>query len=185
MIPSPYLLHLGDAEDPLSIKTARGVAEWRPELCVGQRRGPRAELSLGLPDMDFAEAVAKGARTMILGAANAGGVLSQAAIPDVVAALEAGLNVASGLHQRLGDVPAIRETAARTGRVLFHGREPPANLRVGNGRPRRGLRLLTVGTDCSGGKMYTSLALERALRAGGVAADFRATGQTGILIAGS
>jgi len=184
MIPSPYLLYLGAATDPLAVKTARGVAEWRPEHSVGQRRLPGCEVSLGLEDMDAAEAVRRGARTMIVGEANAGGVLSTAAIPEIVAALEAGLDVASGLHQRLGDVPAIREAAERLGRKLFDVRQPPADLVVGKGTPRAGKRLLTVGTDCSMGKMYTSLALEKGLRARGVKADFRATGQTGILIAG-
>ncbi len=64
-------------------------------------------------------------------------------------------------------------------------RDPPADLRVGDGSRRAGHRLLTVGTDCSVGKMYSSLALVSALRARGIKADFRATGQTGILIAGS
>jgi uncharacterized NAD-dependent epimerase/dehydratase family protein len=184
MISSPYLLYLGAATDPLSVKTARGVAEWRPELCVGQRRLPGCEVSLGLEDLTAAEAVRRGARTMIVGEANAGGVLSAAAIPEIVAALEAGLDVASGLHQRLGDVPAIRDAARRLGRQLFDVRQPPSDLGVGKGEPRAGMRLLTVGTDCSMGKMYTSLALEREMRARGLKADFRATGQTGILIAG-
>ena len=185
MIPSPYLLYLGRAKDPLAVKTARGVAVWRPEACVGQHRAEGAEVTLDLPDLGFAEAVARGARTLILGEANAGGLLSEAAIPDVVAALEAGLHVASGLHQRLKDIPVVLAAAERTGRSLFDVREPPEGLRVGTGRPRPGRRLLTVGTDCSVGKMYTSLALERGLRARGVPADFRATGQTGILIAGA
>ncbi len=184
MIASPYLLYLGAATDPLSVKTARGVAEWRPELSIGQRRLPGCEVTLGLEDITAVEAAARGARTMIVGEANAGGVLSAAAIPEIVAALEAGLDVASGLHQRLGDVPEIREAAERLGRRLFDVRQPPADLGVGKGVPRAGLRLLTVGTDCSMGKMYTSLALEKELRARGVKADFRATGQTGILIAG-
>lgn len=184
MISSPYLLYLGAATDPLAVKTARGVAEWRPQLCLGQRRLPGCEVTLGLEDMTVAEAAAGGARTMIIGEANAGGVLSAAAIPEIVAALEAGLDVASGLHQRLGDVPAIREAAQRLGRRLFDVRQPPGDLAVGKGTPRAGLRLLTVGTDCSMGKMYTSLALEREMRARGMKADFRATGQTGILIAG-
>lgn len=184
MISSPYLLYLGAATDPLAVKTARGVAEWRPQLCVGQRRLPGCEASLGLDDMTVAEAARRGARTMIVGEANAGGVLSAAAVPEIVAALEAGLDVASGLHQRLGDVPAIREAAERLGRRLFDVRQPPADLSVGKGVPRPGLRLLTIGADCSMGKMYTSLALEKALRARGLKADFRATGQTGILIAG-
>ena len=46
-----------------------------------------------------------------------------------------------------------------------------------------GKRLLTVGTDVSVGKMFTSLAIEREMLARGMKADFRATGQTGIFIA--
>lgn len=184
MISPPYLLYLGSATDPLSIKTARGVAEWRPELCIGQQRLEGSTLTLGLEDMDAAEAARRGARTFIIGEANAGGVLSAEIIPHVLAALEAGLDVASGLHQRLADVPAVREAAERLGRRLVDVRSPPADLAVGKGTPRAGRRLLTVGTDCSVGKMYASLALEKGMRARGMAADFRATGQTGILIAG-
>ena len=63
-------------------------------------------------------------------------------------------------------------------------RVPPANLPTATGRKRTGKRLLTVGTDCALGKKYTALALHRAFAARGIAADFRASGQTGILIAG-
>jgi uncharacterized NAD-dependent epimerase/dehydratase family protein len=183
-IPAPYLVYLGAATDSLSIKTSRGVADWRRELCVGQRRLPGCDLTLGLEDLSYPEAVARGAKTMILGEANAGGLLSEISAQEAVAALEAGLNVASGLHQRLAQHPDIRSTAQRTGRLLFDVREPPAELPIGTGQPRAGRRLLTVGTDCSVGKMYTSLALERELRRQGRLADFRATGQTGILVAG-
>jgi len=185
MIPSPYLLYLGDVADELSAKTSRGVAVWRPELCVAEYRGPGCQVTLGLPHLGFAEAVAKGAQTLILGVANAGGVMGAGIVADVIAALEAGLNVASGLHDRLHAHPAIRATAEATGRQLFDVREPPAHLDVGKGYRRAGKRLLTVGTDCSVGKMYATLALERELKSRGLAADFRATGQTGILIAGS
>ncbi|MBW3559201.1 MAG: DUF1611 domain-containing protein [Proteobacteria bacterium] len=185
MIPSPYLLYLGETKDPLAAKTARGVAEWRPETCLGEHRRPGCGVTLGLPNLGFAEAVARGARTMIVGEANAGGILRETSVGDVIAALQAGMNVASGLHQRLTDIPAVRDAARKAGRDLFDVREPPPGLRVGTGHRRPGRRLLTVGTDCSVGKMYTSLALERGLRARGEAADFRATGQTGIFIAGS
>ena len=185
MIPSPYLLYLGDSTDELSVKTSRGVAVWRPELCVGEYRGEGCTVTLGLPHLDFAEAVAQGARTFIIGVANAGGVMGPQAVRHAVAALEAGLNVASGLHDRLSGHPEILAAAAAANLQLFDVREPPSHLAVGNGRPRAGRRLLAVGTDCSVGKMYTTLALERELRGRGVAADFRATGQTGILIAGS
>lgn len=181
----PYLLYLGDAPDLLSIKTARGLAHWRPEWCVAQYAGPNCKARLDLPSMSIQEARAADVDTMVLGVANAGGVMSADIRRDVIAALEAGLNVASGLHQRLGSDPAIAAAAARNRRVLFDARYFGRDIPVGNGKRRAGKRLLTVGTDCSVGKMYTTLAIERELRARGVKADFRATGQTGILIAGS
>ncbi|MCR6685058.1 N-acetyltransferase DgcN [Pseudoxanthomonas sp.] len=181
--PPPFLLYLGNAPDDLAAKTARGLVQFRPEWCVGQFRGPQCKTSVHVPDMGFAEAVQAGARTMIVGVANAGGSLGEAAVHDVVAALDAGLNVASGLHERLASHPRIVEAARRNGRHLFDARTPPETP-VGNGLPRAGLRLLTVGTDCSTGKMYTTLSLETEMRARGLKADFRATGQTGIFVAG-
>lgn len=185
MIPPPYLLYLGDSQDELSVKTSRGVAHWRPDWALGEHRGPLCNVTLGLPHLGFAEAVSRGAKTLIIGVANAGGFLGPRIVADAVAALDAGLNVASGLHERLSEHPEIVAAAERNGLALFDVREPPKKLAVGNGRPRAGRRLLTVGTDCSVGKMYTTLALEREMRARGLAADFRATGQTGIFIAQS
>lgn len=179
----PYLLYLGNAPDALAAKTARGVAHWRPQLCIGQLSGSACRTSIGLPEMDIATAAAAGARTLIVGVANAGGVMDEETVGVVIAALEAGLNVASGLHAHLADHPLIAATAQRTGMGLFDARVAPATP-VGNGRKRAGLRLLAVGSDCSVGKMYTTLALEQAMRARAIKADFRATGQTGIFIAG-
>lgn len=184
MIPSPYLLYLGAAQDPLAVKTARGVAHWRPDKCIGERRTRADAVSLGLDQLDYEEAVRRGARTMLIGVANRGGVMTAEDEIEAMRALEAGLDVASGLHQRLRERPAIRAAAERLGRALYDVREPPPELPVGNGQRRRGLRLLTVGTDCSVGKMYTTLAIERELKRRNVRCDFRATGQTGIMIAG-
>jgi uncharacterized NAD-dependent epimerase/dehydratase family protein len=181
----PYLLYIAQATDPISAKTARGIAVWRPEHALGQLRSPGSTIDLGVPDMTIAEAAAAGARTMIVGVANAGGVMAPETVADVIAALEAGMDVASGLHERLADQPEIAARAASLGRTLWDVRDPPKRLKVGNGRRRPGKRLLTVGTDCSVGKMYTTLALEREMHARGLVADFRATGQTGILIAGA
>jgi uncharacterized NAD-dependent epimerase/dehydratase family protein len=181
----PYLLYLGSATDDLSIKTARGLAYWRPEWCLGQHRRRDCAVTLGLPDLGLAQARAEGANSMVIGAANAGGVMGPEIVADAVAALDAGLHVVSGLHRKLRDHPDIVAAARRNGRALFDARAPRPDIPVGNGKPRPGRRLLTVGTDCSVGKMYTSLALERSLRRRGYPADFRATGQTGILIAGS
>jgi len=121
---------------------------------------------------------------VLIGVANRGGVMTAQDETEMVRALEAGLDVASGLHQRLRQSPVIAETARRLGRVLYDVRDPPKHLPVGNGAPRAGKRLLTVGVDCSVGKMYTSLAIERELKRRNVRCDFRATGQTGIMIAG-
>ena len=185
MIPSPFLLYLGHNADPMGIKTSRGLAVFAPEKCVGEFRHDDCPQTLGLPRMTMAEAAAAGAQTLVLGIANSGGTIEEALVADALAAIEAGMNVAAGLHQRLKDQPRLVEAARARGVALFDVREPPADLPVGNGRPRPGRRLLTVGTDCSAGKMYTGLALTQALKGRGLPADFRATGQTGILIAGS
>lgn len=184
MIASPYLLYLGHSDDEVGIKTSRGLAVFRREDCVGEFRHDDCPLTLDLPRMGFDEAVAAGARTLVLGIANAGGRMGDALIADAMAAVEAGLDIASGLHQRLRDIPALVAAATRYGRTLHDVRDPGNDIPVGNGRRRAGRRLLTVGTDCSVGKMYATLCLERGMRARGLAADFRATGQTGILIAG-
>jgi uncharacterized NAD-dependent epimerase/dehydratase family protein len=184
MIPAPFLLYLGHSADFAGIKTSRGLAVFRPDDCVGEFRHDDCPLTLDLPRMTIAEGAAAGARTLVLGIANQGGVLSGDLVADALAALDAGMNVAAGLHQRLRDVPVLAERARTKGLQLFDVRDPPANLPVGNGYKRAGHRLLTVGTDCSVGKMYTTLALARAMQARGIKADFRATGQTGILIAG-
>jgi uncharacterized NAD-dependent epimerase/dehydratase family protein len=184
MIPAPFLLYLGRSADALGIKTSRGVATFRRADCVGEFRHDDCPQTLGLPRMGMKEAAAAGARTLILGIAGAGGKLGGDLVDDAAAALEAGMNVASGLHQRLRDEPRLAALAEERGLSLFDVRDPPPGLTVGKGYPRAGRRLLTVGTDCSVGKMYASIALAEGLLARGVAADFRATGQTGILIAG-
>jgi len=81
------LLYLGNAPDELSIKTARGLAFWRPQWCLGQYCGPDCQSRLDLPEMSFAAARAAGANTMVVGIANAGGVMGPQAVRDVVAAI--------------------------------------------------------------------------------------------------
>lgn len=180
-IKTPYLLFVGDA---FRAKTAFGVRDWRPEQALAQYRYPNATVDLELPDMDFEEAVRHGARTMLIGSAPAGGLLPQAWIEDIVAALHAGLDIASGLHTKLRDNPRIRSVADELGRALWDVRHPNQTFHIGAFERRSGKRLLTVGTDCAVGKKYTALAIEKALRMASMGADFRATGQTGILIAG-
>ena len=183
-LPAPYLLFLGDATDPAYAKTAFGLKDWAPDKCVGEFALPEGTVTTGLPLMSPAEAVAAGARSLVIGIANSGGVIADAWLPALQEALDAGLDIVSGMHSRLGDYRALAERAARLGRQLIDVRTSPTDLTVGTGRKRSGKRLLTVGTDCALGKKYSALAIAAGLSARGVDATFRATGQTGIMIAG-
>jgi len=183
-LPQPYLLFLGDVAEPGYAKTAFGLRDWAPERVVGEFNcSPRA-VDLGLPKLRPAEARAKGARALVIGIANAGGFIDDAWMPSLLEALEAGLDIVSGMHARLENTPQLKAAAERLGRRLVNVRVPPPGIPVGSGAKRSGKRLLTVGTDCALGKKYTALALARAFSSRGVYADFRATGQTGIMIAG-
>jgi uncharacterized NAD-dependent epimerase/dehydratase family protein len=183
-ISPPYLMFLGDVPDQLAAKTAHGIVDWRREWCLGQLRLPGCGADLGLPEITVADAARQGAKTLIVGVANAGGVLPDHWTAVIVDAVGAGMDVASGLHTRLGSKPEIAQAAERHGRQLFDVRHSDQSFATGKGTKRSGRRLLTVGTDCSVGKKYTALALEREMRARGFDADFRATGQTGIFISG-
>lgn len=180
---SPYLLFLGDISEPAFAKTAYGLSDWVPEKCVGEFR-IGGTTSIGLPHLVPEEAVRRGAKSLVIGVANVGGVIPESWIDALVQALRAGLDIISGLHVRLSDMPRLVEAARVENKRLIDVRIPPAGLPIGNGRKRSGKRLLTIGTDCAVGKKYTALALTRAFRGKGVDASFCATGQTGIMIAG-
>ena len=183
-IASPYLLFIGDATDQLSIKMARGAADWRPELCVGEYSVAGCTVSTGIEKMDISQAASNGAKSFILGFANSGGVLDKKWLPYILEAMDNGMDIVSGLHDKLSDFPEIVAKAQQTQRQLLDIRHPKAEFVTGTGVKRSGKRLLTVGTDCSVGKMYTSLSLEKSMKKLGFDVDFRATGQCGILIAG-
>lgn len=183
-IETPYLLFLGDAADPLAAKVAQGIRDWRPDSAIGQFRMQGCNVDLGLKDMTIAEAAAAGAKTLVIGVANRGGVISDGWIEVLCDALAQGMDIAAGLHNRLVDVPVLKSDADQLGRQLFDVRHPTQQFEVAAGVKRSGKRLLPVGTDCSCGKMYTALAIEKEMRSRGISADFRATGQTGILITG-
>ena len=183
-LPHPYLLFLGDVSEPAFAKTAFGLKDWAPELCLAEWALEGAAVTTGLPHMDPTRAAAAGARSLVIGVANIGGVLPLLWVGALVAALEAGLDLISGMHTPLDTISELKVAAALHDRRLIDVRRPPAAIPVGTGRRRTGRRLLTVGTDCALGKKYTALALARGLKRRGVDAQFRATGQTGILIAG-
>ena len=184
-IPQPYLLFVGDVAEPGFAKTAFGLRDWARDKCVGEQAISADAVATGLPRLSAAEAVAKGARSLVIGVANRGGIIAPAWIPPLIDAIDAGLDIVSGLHIKLASVTELAAAAERSGRRLIDIRTPPADIPTATGRKRSGKRLLTVGTDCALGKKYTAIAIARAFVARGVAADFRATGQTGIMIAGS
>lgn len=184
MIETPYLLFLGDAPDQLAAKVAQGIKDWRPENAVGQFRMDGCNADLGIADLTLEEAKAAGAKTLVIGVANRGGIISAAWKEILIAALDAGYDIASGLHNLLRDEADLVAAADRNGRQLHDVRIPSVQYPIANGVKRSGKRCLAVGTDCSVGKMYTALAMDAEMRERGLKSTFRATGQTGILITG-
>jgi uncharacterized NAD-dependent epimerase/dehydratase family protein len=183
-LPSPYLVFLGDTTEPAFAKTAFGLRDWARERCVGEWSCGNATVTTGLPVLTPAQARERGAKGLVIGVANIGGVIQESWIPTLQEALESGLDLVGGLHAKLNEVGRLRATAERLGRRLIDVRVPPAKIPVATGRKRTGQRLLTVGTDCALGKKYTALSITRAFAERGLDVDFRATGQTGILISG-
>ena len=181
---TPYLMFIGDAADQLAAKTAQGVVYWRPEWCLGQLRLDGCNADLGIPDMTLEEAASAGVKTLVVGVANRGGIISDAWSATLIRAMELGMDIASGLHTRLGDVHAISDAAEIHSRSLYDLRHPTRTFPVAGGVRRTGKRMLAVGTDCSLGKMFTALAVWKEMQGRGMKVDFRATGQTGIFIAG-
>ncbi len=181
---APYLLYLGDCPDMHHAKTGAGIAYWRPERCVGQMRLPNCPVDLNLPEMDVQAALDAGVRTVVVGVAPMGGQIPQHWIPQLKELASAGINIAAGLHSKLCDIAELVAAADTSGAELIDVRVPPEGIPVGDGRLRSGKRVLMVGTDCAVGKKYTALALHRELERRGIHATFRASGQTGIMIAG-
>lgn len=182
---APYLLFVGSETEPIYAKTAAGLAKWRPESCMGQLRLTGGTIDLGLPDFDIAAAAANGAKSLVIGTSAVGGAIPASWMPTLVSALEHGLDIVAGVHTKLNDMPELVAAAAISGARLVDVRVPPKDIPVGTGMKRTGKRLLTVGTDCALGKKYTALALSQEMQARGLEVDFRASGQTGIMIAGS
>lgn len=182
-IPTPYLVFLGDAKDLKQAKTAFGLNEWRPELCIGQMRLPGCGVDLGLPDLDHDAAVSKGAKTFLIGISPFSTTLPESYYPAVLTAIHSGMDIANPLH---GELPERIQYAAKIKGVRIHNfRHRDEVYPKGNGEKRTGLRLLTVGTDCACGKKYTALSISRALEQRAVPNTFRSTGQTGFLISQS
>lgn len=181
-IQTPYLVFLGDVQDYKQAKTAMGLIEWRPELCIGQLRLDGCKLTLGLQDLTIQEAKSFGVKTMVIGISPFTKDLPESYESVVMDAIHAGMNIANPLHNPLPDY--IVSAAKLKGVEVYNFRHRPQDYPKGTGEKRTGLRLLTVGTDCACGKKYTALTIHRELVSRGIPSTFRSTGQTGFLIGG-
>ena len=184
MIKTPYLLFLGDAPDQLAAKVAQGIRDWRPDISIGQIKLPGCKADLNLKNYTLEEAKENGAKTLIIGVANRGGKFSDSWKKTLCHALELKFDIASGLHNLLSNEKDLLNLAELNECNLIDVRIPKKQFPIGNGKKRTGKRCLTIGTDCSVGKMYSSLAIEKEMRSREMKVSFRATGQTGILISG-
>ena len=180
----PYALFLGDASDSLGLKMANSIATWRPSQCVGEIALPECSVTTGLPLLSIKDAAEQGAKSFVLGFNNAGGHIDIKYLPHIKLAIEHGMHIINGLHDKLSDIPELVALAQQYQVNLIDIRHPTTRFKTANGQKRTGKRLLTVGTDCSVGKMYTTLALHQTMQGKGMHATFRATGQCGILVAG-
>jgi uncharacterized NAD-dependent epimerase/dehydratase family protein len=176
-------------------KTAIGVLRYAPFRIVAvvdsTRAGTDASehvgVGAGVPVVGTVnDAIARGARVLLIGTAAAGGRIPDSYRPALALALERGLEVWNGLHERVLADESLAVAATLGGGRVRELREPPSDLEVGGHRRRReGARVvLTVGSDAAVGKMTASLEIVAALRRAGERAEFVATGQTGIAIAG-
>lgn len=181
---TPFVVFFGDIDDESWGKTGLGLVQWRREGCIGQVRLAGCGVDAGVPDLTVSAARGAGARSFIIGSAAVGGGVPAHWVASLREAAAAGIDVVAGLHVRLASLPGLADAAAAGGARLIDVRVPPPGLPVGTGRKRKGRRLLTMGTDCACGKKYTALALDKAMRERGLKSDFRASGQTGIMIAG-
>ena len=181
---APYLILIGDLIDPTYAKTGFGIVDWRPDQVTGQLRFEGCKIDMGVPDMSVAQAKEAGAKSLLIGVAPIGGVVPDSWWASIEEAARAGMDIICGLHFKLAEFPKVVAAAKASGARLIDVRTPPPNLPVGTGKKRSGKRVLMVGTDCAIGKKYTALALDQAMREGGMDSTFRATGQTGIMLAG-
>ena len=193
---SPRYLILADGLfGPETSKTANACIRYTPDHVVGvidsRHAGKTSQQIIGfggdIPVVaTLDDGLALGPNALLIGIAPPGGQIPAEWVQLVRRAIENKLEIWSGLHSFLGDIPELAEAARKHGVSIHDLRRPPAKITVANGRVRTvdATVVLTVGTDCNIGKMTTQLQLLGALRDKGIRTSFAATGQTGILIEG-
>jgi len=178
---------------PDRAKTAVGLlrySDYEIEAVLDRDNAGR-RVSEFVPDVQDAPIVAEMADApevdaLIVGIAPIGGGFDESWRSDVRTALERGCDLISGLHYFLADDDEFADLAADNDCDVWDVRKPPEDLTVAQGIAGEvdAEVVLTVGTDCSVGKMTATLELLDAARERGVDAGFVPTGQTGIMIAG-
>jgi uncharacterized NAD-dependent epimerase/dehydratase family protein len=177
-------------------KTAHGVIRYSraPIAAVLDREHAGKSLRDLMPELNrdapivgsMGEALAHLPTSLLLGVATPGGWMPEHWRDWIVEAIESKLEIVNGLHRFLRDDKELVRLARSNGAPLWDVRDPPSGIPLCSGRalemPRR--IVLTVGSDCAVGKMTASIELTLAARAAGLSAEFIATGQTGIMIAG-
>jgi len=178
---------------PVTAKTAVCLIRYRRGDVVGvvdrDRAGKDAGSfvpeAAGLPVVaSVGEALKLEPDTLVIGVAPIGGGIAPEWRPDLRAALEHGMTVLSGMHTFLGDDPELAALAQRHNAKIVDVRRPPRERHIATGEARQipAIVVLTVGTDCSGGKMTAAVDLHREALRRGLPSAFVATGQTGILV---
>lgn len=190
-----YLVLAEGQFGPQTSKTANSAVRYLPERIVAvvdsRHGGSTVDDVLGfggsIPVLGTVEeGLKRGATALLIGIAPQGGQLPDSWRPMLYAAVDAGLDLVSGLHFHLADDAELRERAASRGVKIYDLRRPPADLPVSTGKARLvdPLVVHTVGTDCNIGKMTAALQIRDSLAGRGTRVGFAATGQTGILIEG-
>ena len=190
-----YLILADGSFGPEESKTANACIRYTPDRVAGvidaRLAGQTAQQVLGfgghIPVVaTLDEGLALQPNALLIGIAPPGGQLPAAWLTLLARAIEHGLEIWSGLHNFIADIPDLASLAKKHGVAIHDLRRPPASLNVANGRVRdiKATVILTVGTDCNIGKMTTQLQLLGAVRGHGIRTSFAATGQTGILIEG-
>lgn len=177
-------------------KTATSILRYRPQDVVAvidsENAGRTAGSVLGIGgDIPIVDDVTRAfdydPDTLLIGIAPRGGGLPREWRRQILAAIERGMDVVSGLHYMLNDDAEFSAAAANHGVRLEDVRRPPEGLKVAEMLPRRpGSHTITfVGSDCAVGKMTAALEMTAAAREAGMSTAFVATGQTGIMLEGS
>lgn len=179
-------------------KTATGVIRYGKDTVVAVIDSTKAgkdvsqalggSFGKGIPVVrNIHEALTYQPDTLLIGIAPMGGALPKEWHWQLLTAIEAGLDIISGLHVFVSDDDELRAAAEKRGVTIWDVRRPPEKNLVARFIPHRpgSHTVLLVGSDCAVGKMTVALELDREAQRRGLNSAFVATGQTGIMISGT